>query len=45
LSEYSFDSFHAELAALRAAHAGDGRKLSLLDQVEAWARDLQSNLQ
>ena len=45
LSEYSFESFHAELAALRAAHAGDGRKLSLLDQVEAWARDLQSNLQ
>jgi exodeoxyribonuclease-1 len=45
LSEYSFDSFQAELAALRAAHAGDGRKLPLLDQVEAWARDLQHSLQ
>jgi exodeoxyribonuclease I len=45
LSEYSFDSFDAELATLRAAHADDGRKLSLLDQVEAWARDLQRNLQ
>ena len=45
LSEYSFDSFIAELTALRAAHAGDGRKLALLDQVDAWARDLQHSLQ
>jgi exodeoxyribonuclease-1 len=45
LSEYSFDSFDAELAALRAVHAGDGRRLSLLDQVEAWTRDLQHSLQ
>ena len=45
LSEYSFDSFQAELAALRTANAGDGRKLALLDQVEAWARDLQHSLQ
>jgi len=45
LSEYSFDSFDAELATLRAVHAGDGRRLSLLDQVEAWTRDLQHSLQ
>ncbi|HWI24529.1 MAG TPA: exodeoxyribonuclease I [Lysobacter sp.] len=45
LSEYSFDSFQAELAALRTANAGDGHKLALLDQVETWARDLQHSLQ
>jgi len=45
LSEYSFDSFQAELGALRTANAGDGRKLALLDQVEAWARDLHHCLQ
>ena len=45
LSEYGFDSFHVELSALRTAHAGDGGKLALLDQIEAWARDLQASLQ
>ena len=35
---------HAEIAALRAAHAGDGGKLALLDRIEQWGRDLQGGL-
>jgi len=45
LSEYSFDSHRAEVAALRETHAGDGRVQTLLDQCEAWARDLQGELE
>lgn len=45
LAEHGFESFHAELSVLRAAHAGDGRKLGLLDQIDAWARDLYDSLQ
>ena len=44
LSENTFDSFFAEITALRAQHAGDGGKLGLLDQLEAWGRDLQGQL-
>ena len=44
LSEYTFDTFYAEIATLRAAHAGDGQRLVLLDQLEAWGRALQDGL-
>jgi exodeoxyribonuclease I len=44
LAEYGFPRFDAELAALRQAHAGDGARLALLDQLEAWARDLRASL-
>ena len=44
LSEYSFDTFRAELEALRLAHAGDGDKQVLLDHLDAWARDVEASL-
>ena len=44
LSEYTFDGYFAEIATLRAAHAGDGGKLALLDRIEQWGRDLQGGL-
>ncbi|MFC0679280.1 exodeoxyribonuclease I [Lysobacter korlensis] len=44
LSEYTFESFATELAALRAAHAHDGGKLVLLDRLEAWGRELETEL-
>ncbi|WP_093138079.1 exodeoxyribonuclease I [Pseudoxanthomonas sp. GM95] len=44
VSEYGFDSFFGEIAALRAQHADDGSKLVLLDQLEAHGRTLQSTL-
>jgi exodeoxyribonuclease-1 len=44
LSEYSFDTFRAEIAALRAAHAADGARQVLLDQLEAWGREVEASL-
>lgn len=44
LSENTFDSYFREIGALRAQHAGAGDKLALLDQAEAWGRELQSAL-
>jgi exodeoxyribonuclease I len=44
LSEYSFDSFDQEIAALRMQHAGDGSKQALLDQVQAWGQQLKAQL-
>ncbi len=44
LSEYSFDTFRAEIAALRAAHAADGGRQVLLDQLEAWGREVEASL-
>nr|MBO2466851.1 exodeoxyribonuclease I [Xanthomonadaceae bacterium] len=44
LSEHTFDSYFAEIAALRAAHAGDGPRQVLLDRLEAWGRELQATL-
>jgi exodeoxyribonuclease-1 len=44
LSEYDFAAFFAEIAALRASHAGDGGKLILLDQLELWGHELRSGL-
>jgi exodeoxyribonuclease-1 len=44
LSEYTFTGFFEEIATLRQAHAGDGARQALLDQVERWGRDLQDSL-
>jgi len=44
LSEFTFDSQRAEIAALRLAHADDGRAQTLLDQLQAWANDLETDL-
>ena len=44
LSEYTFASFDAELATLRAAHAQDGTKIALLDQLDAWAHQIDASL-
>ena len=44
LSEYSFDTFRSEIAALRSSHTADGSKQVLLDQLEAWGRDLEATL-
>ena len=44
LSEYSFESFFAEIAAFRTAHAGHGAKLALLDALEDWGRQRAAEL-
>ncbi|CAA9307200.1 MAG: Exodeoxyribonuclease I [uncultured Lysobacter sp.] len=44
LSEYTFERFHAEIAALRAAHVEQGAKLALLDRLQAWGRELEAGL-
>lgn len=44
LSEYSFDAFFREIAALRAVHTGHGAKLALLDALEDWGRGLAAGL-
>jgi exodeoxyribonuclease-1 len=44
-SEYTFESFASEITALRAHHIGDGAKQALLDQLQAWADELQPQLQ
>jgi len=44
LGEASYPQFLAEVAALRVAYAGDGGKLALLDQLEAWGAELVRGL-
>ena len=44
LSEITFEQHRTEVAALRLAHAGDGRAQALLDQAQAWADALESAL-
>jgi len=44
LSELTFERFHAELATLRTDRADDGRAQVLLDQLEAWGREIESSL-
>ncbi len=44
LSEYSFAGYFAEIEALRAAHAGNGTRLALLDRLEQWGRELRDDL-
>jgi exodeoxyribonuclease-1 len=45
LSENSLAGLQAELAQLRLVHAGDGARLALLDQVDAWGREIETSLQ
>ena len=40
LSEVTFDAFHAQVAELRATHAGDGARQVLLDRLQAWGRQI-----
>jgi exodeoxyribonuclease-1 len=44
LAELSYPAFQAELAGLRALHAGHGGRLALLDQLQAWGEELVSTL-
>jgi len=44
LSEYGFESYATEVAALRAANAGDGNKQALLNRLQDWGRQLQASL-
>lgn len=44
LSEFTFESHRAEIAALRLTYADDGRAQALLDQLQAWAHDLETEL-
>jgi exodeoxyribonuclease-1 len=44
LSELTWDAFRAELTLLRAQHAGDGTRLALLDQLEAWGLGITATL-
>jgi exodeoxyribonuclease I len=44
LSEFTFESHRAEIAALRLAHADDGNAQRLLDQLQAWANALETEL-
>jgi exodeoxyribonuclease-1 len=45
LSENSLAGFKSELAQLRVLHAGDGARLALLDQIDAWGRAIETSLQ
>ena len=44
LSEYTFATFDAELADLRAEHAHDDAKLALLEQIDAWRQGIDASL-
>jgi exodeoxyribonuclease-1 len=44
LSELTWDAFRAELTLLRVQHAGDGARLALLDQLEAWGLGITATL-
>ena len=44
LSELSLERFRAELTQLRGVHAGDGRRLELLDKLDDWANVLENSL-
>lgn len=43
-SEYTFASFDAEIERLRVERADDARVRTLLDDVQAWGRELQAQL-
>lgn len=44
LSEYTFETFRAEIGALRLTHATDGGKQVLLDQLEVWGHEVEASL-
>jgi len=45
LSEATLEQHRMELEQLRRQHADDGGKLVLLDQLDAWSRDIETSLQ
>ncbi|MGI8560857.1 MAG: exodeoxyribonuclease I [Luteimonas sp.] len=44
LSELTLAQFNAQLAVLRAEHAGDGARQGLLDRLEQWGRGIGAGL-
>ena len=44
LSEVTFTQFDAQIAELRAVHAGDGAKQVLLDRLQDWGGQLRASL-
>ena len=44
LSEFTFDTHRAEIAALRLARADDAHAQALLDRLQAWAHSMESDL-
>ena len=44
LSELGFERYRTELAHLRGKHAGDGRRLELLDKLDDWANVIETSL-
>jgi exodeoxyribonuclease-1 len=44
LSELTFEDYFAQIAALRLANAEDANKQALLDHLDAWGNDLQTQL-
>jgi exodeoxyribonuclease-1 len=44
LAGQNLEGYSDEIRALRGLHAGDGTKLALLDQLEAWRHTLESEL-
>lgn len=45
LAELSLEAFERELALMRSTHANDAGKLELLDQLQAWGKDITTSLQ
>lgn len=44
LSEYSFETFDAEIAHLRQVEAGNADRLALLDRIQQWRDGIQATL-
>ena len=44
LSEYSFESYAASIAALRVKHADDGRAQTLLDALQDWGNTIAADM-
>ncbi len=44
MAEYGFARFDAEVAELRMAHVSDPTRLGLLEQLDAWRRDIERTL-
>jgi exodeoxyribonuclease-1 len=44
LSELGLRQYREQIAGMRTTHAGEGGKLALLDQLQAWGDELQSTL-
>ena len=44
MSEATLPAFFAGIDGLRGEHAGNAAKLSLLDKLESWGRDIEASL-